>query len=514
MNDEKISKALELNTQGIKFADKGLFGQAIACFTEAIELLPTHWELYNNLAKTYNEAGDFQASINTCLYLIQKFPINSGSNFQNIAKSYGEMARHNEALSYYYQALDRNPDSKSVYDDLLLTLNYTFASRQSIFLEHAKFGRFDKPEIKRPHVRTPHNRKINIGYISPDFRDHPVGYLMKPILEYHNRSAFKIFLYNNTKFAVRDEVTNMFQKQADVWRDIEVLEDADVAELIRKDEIDILVDLTGHTGGNRLGVFVERPAPIQVSWLGYMNTTGLRSIDYHITDWFLAPAGTEAFYTEKLWRIQDSFTYLPLYEPPSIKPLPALKNGYVTFGFLNNYKKINDKVLDLWASILKAVPDSKLIFSAKGNEAFHEEIRQRFVIRGIAAERIEMVGLKLLPDFLAFFDRTDIALDPFPFTGLITIYHGLYAGVPSIVLKGASEYERNGSAVMKKVNLPEFIADSEQKYLEKAVYWANHLNELAQIRSTMRKRFNKNEAQEVTRSVEQAFQNMMEKYLE
>lgn len=505
-NKQKIAIAEEHNLQGIKLAQAGFFDRAISLFKEAVHLYPEYAEAYSNLGKAYNETGDFENSIRACQNILTIVP-DSPATLQNIAKTYGEMGRLNESLSYYYKAIELNPLSSTAFSDLFLTLNYTFASREAVFMEHLKFSRFNKKLPAPKLLKKGKDGRINVGYVSGDFREHPAAYLIAPVLKNHDRDKFKIFLYSNT--ATEDFATADFKKYADVWRNICGINDIEAARLVKKDEIDILVDLSGHTGGNRLLIFAEKPAPVQISWLGYMNTTGFSSIDYRITDNFLAPAGAESFYTEKIIRVPDYFTFEPFTEPPPIANSPFVKNGYITFAYLGNYKKVNDRVFSLWVRILKAIPDSRMLLSAKGNSFFHESIKERFAGMGIKEERVKIVGLKFMKDFLRLFDEADISLDPFPFTGCITTLHSLWAGVPSVVRLGEAEYGRNAAAVMRKAGLMEFVAKDDDEYVRIAVNWASKKEELRRLRQKMRERFNKNEAREVTRNVENTFMEVI-----
>ncbi len=508
-----VSKAEICNQAGQKLAEVGLFAEALPHFKEAISLAPNYLDAYNNLAKTYNEAGAFADSLTVCQEMLRLQP-NSPAVLQNMAKTFGELGRLNEALNYYYRAIALNPDSPSTWSDLFLTLNYTFATSEAVFLEHCKYRRFDPPFPTAPAFYPPRSsnkdRRINLGYVSADFREHPVAHLLALVLQYHDRERFKIFLYSNGQ--LQDKITDRFKLEADEWRDIHALDNETAASLIKHDSLDLLVDLSGHTSGNRLPLFARRLAPMQVSWLGYLNTTGLSSIDYHLTDQLLVSAGSQKFYTEKLWPLVDSFAFNPPSPLPEINDLPAKKNGFFTFASLNNFKKINDRVLNLWSAILQVVPRSRLIISAKGDLNFQQSIKNKFTLRGIAPERVTIIGLRLFTDFLKIFGAVDLMLDPFPFPGCITIYHGLYAGVPSVVLQSQTEYGRNGAAVMRQVDLAQFIAKSEAEYVNTALYWSAEANwdKLSTVRVNMRSRFPANRGQAVTKNVERAFIAMLD----
>ncbi|MES2436816.1 MAG: tetratricopeptide repeat protein [Patescibacteria group bacterium] len=509
MTDTEL-QAQAAHAQGLAYLEKGMFGEALFHLKKAITLVPNYLEAHNTLGRAYNETGDFELSIQTCLHILSQNP-QAYFVLQNIAKSYGEMGRHAEALSYYYRYIALSPTAATAYSDLFLTLNYLPMSREAMFVEHYKFHIFDKNNtnsnyLYQKNIHDSSKRKIKVGYVSGDLREHPVAHLFVPVIKNHDRSKFNIHIYNNTHS--QDDVTKKIKNYGDTWRDIQALSHEDTLELIRSDNLDILVDLSGHTGSNRLLIFAARAAPIQVAWLGYMNTTGLKNMDYRITDFNLSVPDSEKYYTEKLWRVTNSFTFDPLMELPDIDDLPALKNGFITFASLNNYKKITSHVYDVWADILRKIPTSRLVFSLKGNDTLKQSVLTKFELRGISSDRIKIIDQKLIEDYVKFFNDIDILLDPFPFTGCITVFHGLWGGVPSIVMEGVTEYERNGPTVMKKVGLDSCIAHNPQEYVDIAVYWASHFDELAELRKKMREKFPKNEDKLVTKGIEDAFIKM------
>jgi predicted O-linked N-acetylglucosamine transferase (SPINDLY family) len=309
-------------------------------------------------------------------------------------------------------------------------------------------------------------------------------------------------------------VTDRLRNLADGWREIATLSDEQLVDLVRTDKIDVLVDLSGHTDLERLAAFAWRPAPVQFSWLGYVATTGMQSIDYIFTDKYFTPdQEAEKFYTEKP-------VYLPVYRvfrPEAeleIKPLPGLKNGYITFGSFNNFLKLNNNVLELWADLLNQVPNSRfaVIVSAKGAA---EYVTNFFGSRGISEDRLMIFNQLSMSHFLQLHWHVDLALDPFPFNGATTSFHGLWMGVPMISMVGPRVVSRSGLSLLAPLGLEEFVVHSPAEYIEKAKYWANNLDRLAEIRDGLRARLKKSpllDEIEFTRNFEAGFRRCWQEW--
>lgn len=330
-------------------------------------------------------------------------------------------------------------------------------------------------------------RRLRIGYVSPDFRQHPVAYFLEAVLAHHNATQFEIFCYSDV--ASPDAVTARLRALSHQWRDIHGLSDEGLYTQIRQDGIDILVDLAGHTDRNRLFVFARKPAPVQISWIGYFNTTGLRAMDYFISDVYSSPPEISQLYTEKLVRLPHTrFCYHPPECAPPVAPPPAEHNGFVTFGCFNNLAKLNDEVIATWAQILNTLPTSRIVLKALalGDDAVQARYWKLFASHGIADERVVFSGFSPHAEMLGQYGDIDIALDPFPFTGGLTSCEALWMGVPLITLAGETLVSRQSASLLMNLDLPELIANSPQHYVEVAVELARNPSRRLFLRNSLR----------------------------
>jgi predicted O-linked N-acetylglucosamine transferase (SPINDLY family) len=358
-----------------------------------------------------------------------------------------------------------------------------------ILAEHRQWaGKFAAPlaqEIARhQNDRTP-DRRLRIGYVSPDLRLHPVGRFLLPLLAQHNHKAFEIVAYSSVRRS--DAITDRLRSYVDVWENITGLTDAEAAAKIRADRIDVLVDLSLHMAQNRMLLFARKPAPVQATWLGYVGTTGLSTMDYRLSDPHLDPPGQgDESYVEKTLRLPHSFwCYQAPDASPDVNELPALSNGCVTFGCLNNFCKVTAPTLELWASLLRQVPGSRLVIHA--NAGSHQEIvRQRFVSAGVEGSRIRFVASQRMEDYFAQYGQLDLALDPFPYGGGTTTCDALWMGVPVVTLAGRTAVGRAGVSLLSNLGLPELIAQTPEQYLSIARNLAADLPRLAQLRRQLR----------------------------
>ncbi|MFZ3046578.1 MAG: FkbM family methyltransferase [Desulfatirhabdiaceae bacterium] len=334
------------------------------------------------------------------------------------------------------------------------------------------------------------NRRIRVGYVSPDFRGHSVAFFIHPLIQGHNREQIEVYCYADV--AKPDEVTQVMMANTDHWRNIHRMSDDQVFQSIQKDQIDILVDLTGHSGNNRMKLFARKPAPVQVAYLGYPNTTGLRTMDYRITDATADPPGiTDRYYTEDLIRLAGGFLcYHPSQGSPDISDTPCLKNGYITFGSFNNRAKINSKVIALWSDLLKQVDNSRLILksSISSDQDTKKQLLSLFVQNGIDASRIEILPYLPFSEHLKQYHRVDIALDTFPYNGTTTTCEALWMGVPVIVLAGNTHASRVGVSILGQLAFHEGIATSEDDYIQKAVMLASDTDFLQSWRKFCRQK--------------------------
>jgi predicted O-linked N-acetylglucosamine transferase (SPINDLY family) len=413
--------------------------------------------------------------------------------------------RVDEAVALYRRAIEASPANAEAQSNLLHALHYLDgdgndggdpgAHDRTIADEHARWARSLEPDIgslppASPHgnVRDP-NRRLHIGYVSGDLREHAIAFFLEPILAHHDHTRFEIACYSNTPAA--DHVTERLKRHADRWRDIVGLGDGAAAEMIRRDEIDLLIDLSVHTGGNRLGVFARKPAPIQLTYLGYPAAVGLSTIDYRITDAHLDPAGGAHRESDQLLRLSHSyFCYQPPADAPPVAPPPAREAGHVTFGSLNRLAKITPRVVATWSALLSATPRSKLMLMASGlNEAATAaQVTGRFERQGVSSARLELVAPGNFAAYLAALHRIDVSLDPFPFNGATTTLHALWMGVPVVTLAGERAVGRMGLSILSNLALTDLVARSPEQYVAIAGGLASSPERLAALRATMRRR--------------------------
>jgi predicted O-linked N-acetylglucosamine transferase (SPINDLY family) len=360
------------------------------------------------------------------------------------------------------------------------------------------------------------DRKLRIGYVSPDFRNHPVGRSILPLLTNHDREQVEIFCYASV--SPEDSTTSKLRQCAVSWRDIFRTTDERAAEMIRGDRIDILVDLALHTVGNRLSLFARKPAPVQMTYLGYCSTTGLSAIDYRLSDPFVDPPEIDlSFYSEQTVRLPRNYLcYAPLGDAPEVSPPPCLSGDGVTFGCLNNFMKCSAASLDLWARILQAIPGARLILHAWAGEHL-DRVRERFERGGVSPSRLEFVGKQDWPQYMQTYGRIDVALDPFPYNGGITSCDALWMGVPVITLSGKTAVGRVGRSILSNVGLPELVAQTPEQYVQLAVDLANDPDRLRKLRGELRPRLLESplmDGRQLARDIESVYRNAWRTYCE
>jgi protein O-GlcNAc transferase len=369
----------------------------------------------------------------------------------------------------------------------------------------------------KPHpARSLEGRRLRIGYVSADFREHPVAYFLEPILAAHDHQGFEIFCYADVRQP--DAVTRRLQGYADQWRSLVGSSDEEAAELIRRDGIDILVDLSGHTGGNRLPVFARKPAPVQASYLGYLGTTGLPAIDYYLTDAHADPPGlTDAHYQEQLVRLPEcGFCYAPGPAPEVSPELPARQAGRVTFGSLNSVAKLSEEVLALWARVLAAVAGSRVVLRTGAGRRAEERVRGGLAGHGVSPERVLLLGQTATRfDYLKLYQAVDLGLDPFPYNGVTTTCDALWMGVPVLTLAGGTCVSRQGVRFLRAVGLDELIAETPEAYVRLATEVAGDLARLSALRRGLRERMSHSplmDAAQFTRHLEAAYRGLWERW--
>lgn len=432
-----------------------------------------------------------------------------------LANCLARLGRGVEAVPHYRRAAELAPASRHAYTSLLGTLNYDpDATPESIFDAHRAWGERLVESVEPIALHTRSNGRIRVGYVSPDFKRHPVTYLFASTLEAHDRSRFEIFCYDNLNKP--DEVTARLQRAAEHWCSIEGQPDESFAHTVDHDRIDILVDLAGHTTHSRLRAFAMRPAPIQVSWLGYFNTTGLPAMDYFISDVHSSPVDQDRWFVEQIIRLPNTrFAWEPPPFAPQVAELPSLRAVRATFGCFNNLSKLNDRVMAVWARVLSAVPGSRLKIIAVGlHDAGNRDYwRERFAQHGIGGERLELSPFLPHEQLLAAYGEVDVALDPFPFAGGLTSLESLWMGVPVVTLEQPMLAGRQTLCFLRNIGLDAPIARSEDAYVEAAVALARDREALAALRSGLRERMRASplmDAPGFTRELEKAYEWMLD----
>jgi predicted O-linked N-acetylglucosamine transferase (SPINDLY family) len=501
-------------------AAQGRLDEAAALYRQALALQPGHPGSLNNLGNTLAEQGRPGEAAGIYGQLLAVWPDFAGAH-NNLGRALSALGRLQEAASAFRRGLAINPQDAEAHSNLLYLLSYDAEwDAAALFAEHLEWARqhAEAPGTGvPPHANDPDPaRRIKVGYVSPDLRDHAVAYFIEPVLACHERSRFEITCYSNNY--VVDATTLRLQKHVDRWRNIAGLSDEAADALIRTDAIDILIDLSGHTAHNRLTLFARKPAPIQATWIGYSSTTGMTAMDYRLTDANLDPIGmTERYQSEQLVRLPVFACFQPAQQSPEVNALPALAAGHITFACLNNFIKVTPPAIECWARVLEAVPGSRLmlLLGDAENPAARQQVEQAFARHGIAPERLELVGKRPLAEYLALHHHVDIALDPFPYNGYTTSVHSLWMGVPVVTLAGNTAVSRVGVTILANAGLAELIAQSVDEYVEIARSLAQDTARLGRMRAGLRAQMQASpliDAQALTRGLEDAYRAMWQKW--
>lgn len=515
------------NGLGVALVRRNRYEEAARHFREAIRLRADMVEAYTGLSDALRLMGQPEAALGCCEAGLRIRPDDAAAHIV-LGQAQAKLGRHREALAAFERALELQPDLAGAHNELggalhlwgrhaeathhglraltlapdkdaiasvqLFNLHYDpHLGAAEVAASHRAFGeRFEAPlqSAWTAHTNVPDpNRTLKIGFVSADFRNHPVGYFMADLIGALAGCDLELYAYATHK--KDDSLTERIRPHFAAWRNVLRMDDEKLAEQIRADGIDVLVDLAGHTDGNRLLAFARKPAPVQVTYLGYFNTTGLAAMDYILSNDWLLPSQEECLYTETPWRLPDAHL---CFSPPGVQvevsELPARRSGEVVFGCFNKIEKVNDKVIACWTRILAAVPNGKLHLKASGlsDPAVAEAWRNRLVGHGIPAARLIMESGSGFEDYLRSFNEIDIALDPFPYNGGTVTVHALWMGVPVLALHGDHYVAHMGESILRTIGLPEWVAMDEDDYVAKAVAFTTDLDALARVRRSLRER--------------------------
>lgn len=487
------------NILGVLYRQWRNHAAAEFCYVQSSRYEPRYALPYSNLAYLYTDLKRYEEAITLAEKAIRLDP-NFADAWNNLGNVWQRLGNIEESVRCYRKVLTLNPNHLQAFNNYLLSVQYaTNQTADEIAQAHQEFGqRFAARYSEQDHKKWTNapipNKKLRIGYLSPDLRDHSVAYFAEPLLSHIDKTQFTVIAYDNK--GLHDQVNARLRHYVDSWRVTTLWSDEQLLQQIETDQIDILVDLAGHTAGNRLSVFAKRAAPIQVTWLGHPNTTGLPTMDWRLTDWVADPVGIEYRYSERLWRLPDVFcAYRPCVRHPEKKlspeyqpqPTPALKNGFVTFGSLNNMGKVSDKVIALWSEILKAMPTAKLLLEGVDldKEKQRQQLLERFAQYQITEAQLILYARDTSKQYVRYHE-IDICLDPFPTNGGTTTCDILWFGVPIVVLEGDSFVSRMGTTLLHTIGQTDWICKTQEEYRQKAIEMASDLSRLNNWRLHLR----------------------------
>jgi predicted O-linked N-acetylglucosamine transferase (SPINDLY family) len=477
------------NNLGIVYQESGAHDDAEQAFNTAIRLRPGFVAALNNAATLKRKLGrivEAEAHLREALSIDPAHSV-THNNLGNVLKDQGRL---DDGIDSYRRALASDPDNVIAHSNLAYGLSFQAEHSQPVLDECLRWSAQHETrylDSHRPHTNdaTP-SRRLRIGYVSPDFRDHCQTLFTLPLLSHHDHAQFEIFCYASVTRP--DDLTQRVASHADVWRDVRELDDARLAQLIRDDRIDILIDLTMHMADGRPLLFARKPAPVQIAWLAYPGTTGMRSIDYRLTDPWLDPAGVDDQYSEASIRLPDSFwCYDPLTDTPAVNALPALVNGYPTFGCLNNPCKLSDATFRMWGGVMREVTNARLLLMAPDGPA-RARLTERLGRAGIDAERISFTPFQRRAEYLRTYHRIDVGLDTFPYNGHTTSLDSYWMGVPVVTRVGETAAGRAGLSQSANLGLRDLVAESDERFVEIAVGLVRDLSRLSGIRAALRTR--------------------------
>ncbi|MDP9175148.1 MAG: tetratricopeptide repeat protein [Planctomycetota bacterium] len=504
-----------LNNLAMVLQESGRVEEAIEIYNQVIRMQPDSAQAHHNLGNALKQQGRAHQAIGAYQKALQLQPNLAGTH-NNLADALMDLGRINEALQAFDRALKLQPTSAQFHSNYLFAMHMTPAiAPREIFQAHLRWNEVHARSLSRiiqPHANlVAPDRRLKIGYVSPNLREHSAANFLESLLSSHDWRNFEIHCFSD--LARHDQGTARMLKVSNTWNDIVGITDAQAADIVRESQIDILIDLAGHTPGNRLGMFAQKPAPVQMTFFGYPDTTGLSTVDYRLTDAYADPPGlTENLHSEQLLRLPNCFLcYTPAPYGPSVSPLPASKTGYLTFGCFNGRLKISDQAIKLWAQILRQIPRARLLLKSQSfaEPAARHFLVNQFTCEGVTADRLDLrEWLSSSDEPARLYDEIDIALDTFPYNGTTTTCQAMWMGVPVVTLAGTTHVSRVGVSLLSNLGLTQTIARTEQQYVEIAMKLAGDIPNLGRLRASMRQQFLRSplaDAPRFTANVEKAY---------
>ncbi|MBK1647613.1 tetratricopeptide repeat protein [Rhabdochromatium marinum] len=505
------------NNRGIVLKEMGRLDEALAAYDAALSLRPDFAKAHNNRGGVLKDLGRSTEVLAACDAALHIQPdLAEAHNMRGyILLVTGQV---DEAVAAHATAVNLKPDYAQAHSNRLFALLYREKTANGVILSAAQqFGtQFDQPTvgINHPNARQP-ERRLRVGYVSGDFRCHPVGRFLQSVLPYHDPAEVEVYCYSTQ--AARDDLTDRLEACVHRWKTLVGLDDRAAAARIRADAIDILIDLSGHTAHNRLLVFAQRPAPVQVTWLGYSGTTGLAAMDYILADRFVVPDHQEQNFTEQVWRLPNSYL---CFTPPDVfaevEP-PQSQARSVVFGSFNNLAKLSPQTVALWAKVLDRVPESQLILKDKAltQMPVRREVLSRFAAQGVDFGRLQLMGSTSRLEHFARYNRIDVALDPTPYAGTTTTAEALWMGTPVVTFSGETWVARVGESILNTIGLPELVAHTEEDYIAMAATLAADAERRAWLRMNLRAMLTASpfcDGQGFTRDLEAAYRGMWRRW--
>ncbi len=494
----------------------GAAGEAVASYSQALALRPNDAFLLNSLGTVFRMQKNMDQAV-ACYQRALAVQPDFAEALANLGDARRAQGRLEKAVGYYRQALHLKPDLAEAHSNLLFCLTHDGSvAPEELYAEHCRWGeRHGRvPEVLSPPANAPvPERRLRIGYVSPDLRDHALARFLAPVLENHDPVQVEIYCY--AEVTVPDQVTESLRSMANGWQFTCGMTDEQLARKIHADGIDILVDLAGHTANNRLRAFAYKPAPVQATWLGYPNTTGLKTIDYRLTDVVTDPPHKPALGTEELMWLRGGIDcFAPPHYAPDVMPPPGLRNGYATFGSFHRLDKLTPDVLGVWCRLLNELPSARmLVFRDTLRGDAKQTLEQEFVNRGIAASRLDLRH-DCETGYLSVYNEIDILLDVFPWGSGTTSYESIWMGVPVVTLAGERSATRSGACLLARVGLAELVSRNADDYVSVAVRAATNLDRLARWRSTLRTRMALTvcDAAKFTKGLEESYREMWRRW--